>query len=382
MRPNLPEVNLKNLLLLRAIAAIFLRGMRGRSSRVELSIKRIAIAVVLALVPLHSGAQPPADAESVVRRAYARCAAALAFEPPPVLSADDEDWESVHVAQRGERWLVRYNTWGNGVEATYSGWNELFDPSHCTQLRYEWQTSDGAMRTEGVVRWQHRGEPTNAELREVAAERGDASNPAHAFARMWLSQTCLDLPLLEVRADGRWDLAGPMGSAQPWMRGRPVAPVATFWPDPQQQPGALRGSEVPGGERFGPPRRVRRVGRLEIWELRIRDRNGARAIAVYDRRADRHRWLTVTRGCINGTVVRWLGNDSRFAVGITESQHPVYQHGDGVLVLDLELGVAFRWSAEPSGGSIRALVARRSFFRELAERARVRAGSPAWPEPD
>lgn len=342
-------------------------------------MERIAIAVVLMLVPLHAGAQQGGDAEGVVRRAYARCAEALAFEPPPVLSADDEESASVHFARRGDRWLVTYDTWGNGVDATYSGWKELFDPSRCAQLRYEWETSDGAMRTEGELRWHNRGEPTDAELREVAAERGDPSNPAHGFARMWLAQACLDLPALEVGAD--WDLAGPMGPAQPWMSGRPVAPVATFWPDAQQQPGALRGIEVPGGDGFEPPRRVRRVGRLEIWEASRRDRNGARAIAVFDRRADRHRWLAVTRGCINGTEVRWIGSDPRFAVGITESRHPVYQHADGVIVLDLELGVAFRWSAGSSGGSIRALVARRSFFRELAERARVRAGSPAWREP-
>lgn len=330
----------------------------------------------------------PADAqrddardEREARRAYARCGEAEGFEAPPVLTLDDEDYADVHFVQRGPRWLVHYATWGNGVDAGYAGWSEMLDPRSCARLRYEWATSDGAMRSESTFRWHNRGAPTDEEVRELAAERGQVSNPAHALARLRLAQRCHELP--GITAARAWELAGPIAPAQPWLAGRPATPVSTFWPNPQQTPGTLGGVTVPA---LSAPARVRQAGALELWSSSASDRNGAQAIAVYDPRADRHRWLVLTRGCIQGTRVRWIAAEGPFVIGITESRHPVYQDGDGVLVLDLQRGLAFRWAPgfgppSPILADLLAAPARASFFLELAERSRERAARPAWMGP-
>jgi hypothetical protein len=356
--------------------------------------------VLLLLLLLGSFASParadlPAD-EAEVRRAYARCGTAPGFEIPPPLGPEDHDWSSFTVDRRTAGWLVAYTSWGNGVDAEFGGWRELFDPARCAQLRYDWGTSDGAMRSEGEIRWRNRGEPSDDELRDVASERGRSDEPAHAFAQLWLSSRCDGGPDGEPAGptEGRsWDVVGPMAPAQPWFPGRPVTQVATFWSE-RSTGSPLRGVDVPG---LGTPRRAHRSGAFELWTAERDDRNGAQAIALYDPRTDRHRWLAVTRGCIHGTTVRWIADGEGIAVGVTVSRHGVYAANDGVLVLDLERGLAMRLVVDGNlarsddddllvareGSRVRAATVLhgvlRLELRAIAERARLRAASPAWP---
>lgn len=338
--------------------------------------------VTMIAAPAHAQRSGARDEEEA-RRTYARCGEAEGFEAPPVLTAEDSEWGVLDITRHGALFLVSHYYWGNGVEASYGGWRELLDPRSCAQLRYEWAGSGNSSRADGELRWRNRGAPSEEELRDLAAERGRPGDPAHAFAQLRLAQRCDELP--EITSGRAWELAGPITPAQPWLPGRPATPVDTFWPDAQQEPGTLRGVEVPAPISSSAAWRVRRIGGLELWSAAVQGRNGAQVIAVYDPRADLHRWLVATIGCIYGTEIRWLGHEGSLVIGVTRSRHPAYQWNDGVLVLDLARGLAFRW--EPSfspaqeGPPLAELVRgphRARFFRALAGRVAERAASPAW----
>jgi hypothetical protein len=81
-------------------------------------------------------------------------------------------------------------------------------------------------------------------------------------------------------------------------------------------------------------------GRFELREAPLGGRNDGRAIAIYDRKMNRHRWVLLTRGCIQGTEVNWLGAIDGLAIGVTSSHPSRYAQGDAILVIDLAAGTA------------------------------------------
>ena len=76
----------------------------------------------------------------------------------------------------------------------------------------------------------------------------------------------------------------------------------------------------------------------------IPGRNGGLALALYDPRGDRHRWLLFTRDCLQGTSIYWLAAGSGLAIGYAASDHPVYaeEGRDGLFALDLTNARAYR----------------------------------------
>ena len=93
-----------------------------------------------------------------------------------------------------------------------------------------------------------------------------------------------------------------------------------------------------------PPRRLRVIDDLEIFGADIPGRNGGLALALYDPRGDRHRWLLFTRDCLQGTSIYWLAAGSGLAIGYAASDHPVYaeEGRDGLFALDLTNARAYR----------------------------------------
>ncbi|MGE0549436.1 MAG: hypothetical protein AB7O24_13420 [Kofleriaceae bacterium] len=159
-----------------------------------------------------------------------------------------------------------------------------------------------------------------------------------------------------------WDHAieGPLASAQPWLSGMPVSSPATFWraslldsihshahlvlgEDPRGfEPNGnaeLVGVRVPA--LTSRPTRTFAAATIDVFEAEIPGRNAGRAIAIYDRANKRHRWVVVTRGCVQGTTVRWLGAIGTKLIGMTESRHARYQRGDAILVIDVLTGTAW-----------------------------------------
>ncbi|MEZ4434621.1 MAG: hypothetical protein R3F65_19640 [bacterium] len=92
-----------------------------------------------------------------------------------------------------------------------------------------------------------------------------------------------------------------------------------------------------------------RAGRYTLYTgPALGGRNDAVALAVYDRPRRRHRWLMVTRGCVNGTYLHIVAHDDRYVLAYTESRHGRYAENDAPLLLDLHAGVARRiWTRCP-----------------------------------
>ncbi len=89
------------------------------------------------------------------------------------------------------------------------------------------------------------------------------------------------------------------------------------------------------------PTKTFTVGTIEVREAEMPGRNSGRAIALYDRATNRHRWVLLTRGCIQGSTVRWLGAIGARAIGVTSSRHGRYAQGDAIVVLDTAAGMAW-----------------------------------------
>jgi hypothetical protein len=91
------------------------------------------------------------------------------------------------------------------------------------------------------------------------------------------------------------------------------------------------------------PTKTFELGSVEVREVALPGRNDGRAIALYDRAAHRSRWVLLTRGCVQGSTVTWLGAIGTRIVGVTASRHGRYARGDAVVVIDTVAGTA--WAA-------------------------------------
>jgi len=116
------------------------------------------------------------------------------------------------------------------------------------------------------------------------------------------------------------------------------------------QVAAVTGREAPDRPRitFGVQlSRSTRRGRYEIYEAVLNGRWGLGVVAVYDRRAHRHRWLFRTGGCVLG-LIRWIGGQGSLLVGVARPPHPGLETGDQPFVVDLERGtVHYLWLRGP-----------------------------------
>lgn len=271
------------------------------------------------------------------------------LDPPDFSDLDDSD-------DQGATWLgaqaigstaltLHEIVSGNGVTAEYGVTVTHHDLVACTTNTLEIGYYDAALA--GYVL----DSPPTSLLTQFIGPEYDPGDPAHAYATL-LRTTGACVP------DEAPDLAddAPRGGApdlellplpfgdQPWFPGRP-RPQARVWRRVQEV-------DEQTGDRIGavvvePPvrlRSLRAIDDLEIFGADMPGRNGGLALALYDRRGDRHRWLLYSRGCLQGTSIYWLAAGSGLVIGYAVSGHPVYEEEGrgGLFALDLTHARVYR----------------------------------------
>ncbi len=283
----------------------------------------------------------------LVQRTLAQRCPGLA--PPEFDSVDGTDvegatWLGARPVAKTALLLYRIVS-GNGVTAEHSVDVTHYDLAACTttSLNIEYYDSGLTGRLFGT--------PPSSLLTQIIGPEHDPGDPTHAYATL-LTTTgdCAPAESPDFADDapraGAPDLELlPLPfSEQPWFPGRP-RPQARVWKQVQQvddqthEPIHARVIEPPT-----PPRRLRVIDDLELFGADIPGRNGGLALALYDPRGDRHRWLLVTRDCLQGTSLHWLAAGSGLAIGYAASGHPAYweEGRDGLFALDLTNARAYR----------------------------------------
>jgi hypothetical protein len=307
--------------------------------------------------PVHPGLAQYAKASA----AWAACFPKDApVELPPAASADDLG-TSLDVTRVGTHFRIAGSWGGSGSDAVYGGTTVDFEPGTCATLWARTFTYDGAFARQFRIGWAKRGAPSERELTSLVAAPAILHAPAFAMARAWLDHSCDGSPESTLEWSPGALLAGPVAPAQAWLAGVPTASPDSFWSSdalhsigaraslevdladdnemmPRLPSDRLVGVVVPG---LAAPTRTFNVGTIEIREAEMPGRNGGRAIALYDRAKNRHRWVLLTRGCIQGSTVQWLGAIGARAIGVTSSQHGRYARGDAIVVLDTAAGIAW-----------------------------------------
>ncbi|HEY0134509.1 MAG TPA: hypothetical protein VGB85_10525 [Nannocystis sp.] len=278
-------------------------------------------------------------AAALVQRTLARRCPGLApvrFEPSDGTDEYGATW--LGAQPLGTTALILHKvTSGNGVYAEYDVDATRYDLVACTATTLRIDYADEAL-TGSVDEM-----PPLSLLRQVVGPAHDRGDPAHAYATLLATTTGACVPedppdftddAPQAGAPGLEVLPLPFGE-QPWFPG-PPRPQARVWREVQD-----------GAQVIVPPKRLRRlrvVDGVEVFGADLPGRNGGLALALYDPRADRHRWLLFTRACLYGTSVYWLAEGSGLAVGYAASGHPVYwQEGrDGLFAIDLIHARAYR----------------------------------------
>jgi hypothetical protein len=328
-------------------------------------------AVLVLLLPgVCTGARRPTFDDPAFRAADAAWTACFGDSPrvPQFPSRPDpEDYGAGLAVRRTTRgFRVDAFASGNGVEAGYTDITIDFEPQGCRALWSIENAFDGALGSRVEAGWVNRGAPTEAEVRDLIAEPARADDAGDAFARAWLGHRCAGGP----DSDLAWDRAieGPIAPTQPAHDGPPLRAPRTFWSaaaldaigasgaarhfddddddDDDEGTGAPRprkdvqldGVSIPP---IGRPRPTFATRRYQLFEATIPGRNEGKAIALLDRAANRHRWVVVTRGCVQGTTVSWLGTVGDRIVGVTNSRHGRYAEGDAILVIDAPTATAW-----------------------------------------
>ena len=302
---------------------------------------------------------------SELAQAYEACRAHIGPVDPPARTDPDDFGFTVSVRRVGHRYHIREATSGSGVEAFHEGRAELYDPRRCSRLIVRWSAVDGAGRLD-VHDIEIVGN-ANAAPSEVAALLGhsvEAARPnssAHAFARAWVQHPPAAGPArvcgqdladsaatLVTVALGGWTVGDAVVRPQPWYAGRPQASPRTYWNREVLQSLGVRRSGPSGSPIQGvlvPPVQlaapILRIGRYELLEApALNGRNRARALAIYDHRHNRHRWVLVTRGCVSASRLTVRAHTSRHVLLEARNHHGVYAALDGAVVVDLVAGVA------------------------------------------
>ncbi|MCH9684530.1 MAG: hypothetical protein K0V04_24050 [Deltaproteobacteria bacterium] len=196
-------------------------------------------------------------------------------------------------------------------------------------------------------------------MAELGLEPFRAGHPTHGFARLMLSRAKVRTHALP----GGAQLRGPLYPRQPWTNGRPVAATTVVvdrdtaathdmlynairvaeWEGaepPPDDPAIITWVRVEG---TGQPRKVGRFGDLEVHHSPLPGRNSGVAIALYDRRRDRHRWIAETRSRVLGSRMDWVGQHHGLMVGEYRSDHPgaPYAGHGGLVVVRQRDGASF-----------------------------------------
>ena len=322
------------------------------------SLIALLVAGRVEAAPAPAASTPYTDASA----AWAVCFPKDAPVELPAAPSPDDPSTRVKVTRIGTHFRIASDWGGSGSDAVYGGTTIDFERDTCATLWARDFTYDGAFARGVRVGWAKRGAPDDRELANLVAAPAIPDAPSFAMARTWLDHSCAGSPDSTLEWPPGALLAGPIAPAQPWLTGVPAKSLDSLWSRdalhaigarasleaeltddasemmPRLAGDGLVGVMVPG---LSAPRKTFKVGTIEIREAEMPGRNGGRAIALYDLAANRHRWVLLTRGCIQGTTVRWLGAIGARAIGVTSSLHGRYARGDAIVVLDTAAGTGW-----------------------------------------
>ncbi len=290
--------------------------------------------------------------------AWKSCFSSLTRAPSfPSRPDPDNQGTTVDVRRTKSGFHIEGGSYSGSIEGGFIDLVVDFEPRGCRALWVQTDAWNGMLSTRVRTGWVNRGAPTDAEVRTRIGEPAQIDDPRHAFARSWLQHKCRGGP----NSDLSWehDIEGPIAPAQPWHDDLPQSSPFSYWSlaaldaigaratlkwfaesddeDPPLDDGTdWAGERVPDLKR---PLPTFATPRFQLFEANIPGRNGGRAIALVDRAAKRHRWVVVTRGCVQGTTVKWLGAVGDRIVGVTHSR--AYAQGDAILVIDAPTGTAW-----------------------------------------
>lgn len=289
-----------------------------------------------------------ADALRVINNRVRHCVDLRLSLPP---HDDLEIGSTISVHSEPLTLTVRTGSSGNGVEAGHGSQASIVDVARCQVVHRGsvWWT-DGALVVRAALT---PGTPAPTAEHLLLAEMADVESPRHAWGRFLLTADCGYDP--DTQATAPYELRPLTAGPQPWFEGVPrEAPPIYFSDETLTALGVPRDADDTSAatglrtRALPAPTRQRRLPEGEMWAATIDGRNEGLALFQYERAADRHRVLAVTRGCLNGTTVRWFARGEGLLVGASTSRHPVYADYDGLLVLDLVSGRAYRLQIAPS----------------------------------
>jgi hypothetical protein len=310
----------------------------------------IAICAIAVCAPIARAKTKPTPLRAVTD-AWSRCFPKGQGSQVPELPKvpDDDDLE---VSRTSTGFHVTA-FWGDRFEQEEQ--KILFQPKGCIALWVTTTRQAPALHEFVRIGWVNRSAPNNDEIRALVAAPAHEDAPAHAFARTWLTQAC-------AGDSDQWTgpIVKPLAPAQPWHVGLPRKPQVTFWSvaklnaigahvrldelshldellPPLTNPD-IAGIRVRADARAQPKRTFSAAG-VDVYESALDDRYGGHAIAILDRAANRHRWVTVTRGGVRGGSVQWLGAAGAHIVGITSNTCATQD--ESILVIDIPSGTAW-----------------------------------------
>lgn len=294
----------------------------------------------LATVSLE-GPSKGVEAASLVRRRLAGCAD-LELDIP----SDEEmsqPWRQFRAWVSSEMVVFEDAHFGNGAHAEHGSGIDIVQIDGCRRAQGSLRWFDGSLAASARLPVGHSAD----QLVQIFGQTARSGDPAHAVARLVVSRSCDPLEMEEYQPEDGWGLWPLTEAPQPWHSGRPLRSPTTYWSQEALVAAGWTGELESGATglvvwQLGEIASLRSTESGQLFGSELPGRNRGWALAHYDPEADRHRWLFVTRGCVNGTDVHWFAQGEGLLMGYAESQHPVYTNRNGLLLLDLLEGRAWR----------------------------------------
>jgi hypothetical protein len=276
------------------------------------------------------------DALELVKLALAKCGK-LKARAAAVDAAADRYPNALVARRRARKLEISITALGRGVDAQHSMVTWLVDPKRCRAISVTATPRDGQLRWALRFSSDRRRGPRAAERKRLLQIAGYAllqrSKVSFGAAALLASAHHCGRLKGTRRAVG-WALSGPLAPRQRRYRGKPRgSPLAA----------SLRGRAAFAVSFVRAPERAQRHERYEVYLASLGGRSRDQAIAIYDRKRKRHRWVVQTRACTSGKL-SWIGRRGDLVVARATPTHPVWraQRGDSLLLISLSKARAHR----------------------------------------
>ncbi len=276
------------------------------------------------------------DALALIKLALASCKKPLEAQKQAARAAQDR-YPNALVARRcGGKLEISITRLGRRVGAQRWMATWLVDPKRCRAIGVAAKPGDGQLSWPLRFRSDRRRMPSAAERARLLRAAGYVmATRGVTFAAATILATPHRCGELRGQARARgWGLSGPLLRRQPAYPGKPRGSALAAY---------RRRREVVGVSFVREPERARRYGRYELYVGTLGGRTPDQALAVYDTKRKRHRWVVQTRACTSGRLT-WIGQRGGLVVARARPTHPGWrdQRGDSLLLVSLKKAQAYR----------------------------------------